>query len=208
MSATVRHGIQSNSVGSDADKHGSATPEADRIVAQVLAGDTPAFAGLVRLYQQALWRIAAALLRDRDATEALVQQVFVDAYFHLDQYATGTDFGAWIRTIARNALRKELRSAAREDRRLATYRRRLAERLRAEAAGTRDDSEAYVAALRGCRQLLSPRDAELVRMRYETGLSFEEIARVQGQSPEAVQRMISRIRGRLRECIQDRLNHT
>lgn len=208
MSGLVRHGIYSHSVGSDAEKPGSATPEADRIVAEVLAGDTPAFAGLVRLYQQAVWRIAAALLRDRDATEALVQQVFVDAYFHLDQYAPGTDFGAWIRTIARNALRKELRSAAREDRRLATYRRRLAERLRAEAAGSRDDSEAYVAALRACRQQLSERDAELVRMRYENGLSFEAIAKAQGQSPEAVQRMISRIRGRLRECIQARLSQT
>jgi RNA polymerase sigma-70 factor (ECF subfamily) len=195
-------------VGSDADKPGSATPEADRIVAEVLAGDTQAFAGLVRLYQQAVWRIAAALLRDRDATEALVQQVFVDAYFHLDQYAPGTDFGAWIRTIARNALRKDLRSSVREDRRLAAYRRRLADRLRAEAAGARDDSDEYVAALRGCRQLLPARDAELVRMRYENGLSFEAIAKAQGQSPEAVQRMISRIRCRLRECIQTKLGQT
>ena len=190
----------------DEVQSGAVTPEADRIVAEVLAGNTQAFADLVRLYQQTVWRIAAALLRDRDATENLVQQVFVDAYFHLDQYAPGTDFGAWIRTVARNRLRKELRTAGREDRRLATYRERLAERLRAETTGTRDDSDAYVAALRGCRQALPARDAELVRMRYEKGLSFEAIARTQGQSPEAVQRMISRIRFRLRDCIQHKLN--
>lgn len=195
-------------VESDDTSPGRATPEADRIVVEVLAGDTQAFTGLVRLYQEAVWRIAAALLRDRDATENLVQQVFVDAYFHLDQYAPGTDFGAWIRTVARNRLRKELRTAGREDRRLATYRERLAERLKAEAAGARDDSEAYVAALRGCRQALAPRDAALVKLRYERGLSFEEIAAKQGQSPEAVQRMISRIRFRLRECIQHKLNDT
>src|SRR5262249_37648061 len=156
---------------------------ADRVVAEVLAGDTQAFADLVRMYQETVWRIAAAMLRDRDATENLVQQVFVDAYFHLDQYAPGTDFGAWIRTVARNRLRKELRSAGREDRRLATYRERLAERLRAEGTGNRDDSDAYVAALRGCRQLLSPRDAALVKMRYEKGLSFEAIAKLQDQTP-------------------------
>ena len=187
---------------------GPATPEADRIVAEVLAGDTQAFAGLVRLYQESVWRIAAALLRDRDATENLVQQVFVDAYFHLDQYARGTDFGAWIRTFARNRLRKELRTAGREDRRLATYRERLAERLKADADDARDDSDAYVAALRGCRQALPPRDAALVRLRYEKGLSFEAIAEKQGQSPEAVQRMISRIRFRLRDCIHHKLNET
>jgi RNA polymerase sigma-70 factor (ECF subfamily) len=192
----------------DTEQTGPATPEADRIVVEVLAGDTQAFAGLVRLYQETVWRIASVLLRDRDATENLVQQVFVDAYFHLDQYAPGTDFGAWIRTVARNRLRKELRTAGREDRRLATYRERLAERMRAESAGTRDDSDEYAAALRGCRQLLPPRDAALVKMRYEKGMSFEAIAAQHGQTPEAVQRMISRIRFRLRDCIQNKLNDT
>lgn len=193
-------------VESAEDLPGTATPEADRIVAEVLAGETQAFAELVRLYQETVWRIAAVLLRDRDATENLVQQVFVDAYFHLDQYAPGTDFGAWIRTVARNRLRKELRTASREDRRLACYRERLAERLRADSAGAHDDSDAYVAALRGCRQALPPRDAALIRMRYEKGLSFEAIAQKQGQTPEAVQRMLSRIRCRLRACIHLKLN--
>lgn len=180
-------------------------PEADRIVEEVLAGNTQAFAGLIRLYQETVWRIAAALLRDRDATENLVQQVFVDAYFHLDQYEPGTDFGAWIRTVARNRLRKELRTAWREDRRLATYRQRLADRLRAEAGAPTDDTDAYLAALRGCREALPPRDAALLTLRYDRGLSFEEIAARQGQTPEAVQRMISRIRFRLRDCIQNKL---
>lgn len=181
------------------------TPEADRLVEEVLAGNTQSFAGLVRLFQDAVWRIAASLLRDRDATENLVQQVFVDAYFHLDQYEPGTDFGAWIRTVARNRLRKELRTASREDRRLATYRERLAERLRAEAGDRTDEAEAYLAALRGCRHALPPRDSTILTLRYERGLSFEEIARRQGQTPEAVQRMISRIRFRLRDCIKSKL---
>lgn len=181
------------------------TPEADRIVEEVLAGDTQAFAGLVRLYQDAVWQIGATLLRDRDATENLVKQVFVDAYFHLDQYEPGTDFGAWIRTVARNRLRKELRTASRTDRRLATYRQRLAERLRTEAGDRTDDFEAYLAALRGCRNALPPRDAAILILRYERGLTFEQIAQKQGQTPEAVQRMISRIRFRLRDCIRNKL---
>jgi RNA polymerase sigma-70 factor (ECF subfamily) len=181
------------------------SPEADRIVEVVLAGDTEAFAGLVRLFQESVWRIGASMLRDRDATENLVQQVFVDAYLHLDQYELGTDFGAWIRTVARNRLRKELRAASREDRRMAAYRERLADRLRAEASSYQDDSEVYMNALRGCRQLLSGRDAALLKMRYERGMSFEAIAVEQGQTPEAVQRMISRIRFRLRDCIQKKL---
>jgi RNA polymerase sigma-70 factor (ECF subfamily) len=196
------------SVGHEAEKPEPALLEADRIVEDVLAGNTDAFAGLVRLFQESVWRIAAAMLRDRDATENLVQQTFVDAYLHLDQYEVGTDFGAWIRTVARNRLRKELRTASREERRLAHFRDRLAERLQAAANDRTDDSEAYVAALRGCRELLSTRDAELLKLRYESGLSFEAIAVEQGQTPEAVQRMISRIRFRLRDCIQNKLAQT
>ena len=54
----------------------------------------------------------------------------------------------------------------------------------------------------------TPRDADLVELRYEKGLSFEAIAARQGQTPEAVQRMVSRIRFRLRECIRNKLTQT
>ncbi|MBA4186617.1 MAG: hypothetical protein C0467_01225 [Planctomycetaceae bacterium] len=183
-----------------------ATPEADQFVRAVLAGDTAAFAGLVRLYESDLWRIAAVMLRGRGATENMVQQAFIDAYAHLDQYQLGTDFGAWIRTVARNRLRKELRTASREERRLAVYREQLAERLRAEGLDPHDDADLYIAALRGCREDLPERDSTLIQMRYEKGWSFETIAARQGQTQEAVQRMISRIRVRLRACIEGKLS--
>ncbi len=187
---------------------GETTPEAEQLVRAVLAGDTAAFAGLVKLYESDLWRIAAVMLRDRGATENMVQQAFIDAYTHLDQYQSGTDFGAWIRTVARNRLRKELRTASREDRRLTVYREQLAERLKAESPSPHDDGDLYLAALQGCREGLPERDAAIIRMRYEKGLSFETIADRQGQTQEAVQRMISRIRGRLRACIEGKLSTT
>lgn len=180
------------------------TPEADRLVRLVLGGDTAAFAGLIRLYEADVWRIAAGLFRDWAATESLVQQAFIDAYAHLHQYRPGTDFGAWVRTVARNRLRKELRTLSREEQRLAVYREQLAGRLRAEEPG-RDDSDAYLAALRGCRELLPDDEAALVRLRYEKGLSFEAIAERRGTTPAAVQRAISRIRFRLRACIEGQM---
>ncbi|MBY0456951.1 MAG: hypothetical protein K2V38_06415, partial [Gemmataceae bacterium] len=56
------------------------TPEADRLVREVLAGDMNAFAGLIRLYEADVWRIAVSLLRDWSESESLVQQAFMDAY--------------------------------------------------------------------------------------------------------------------------------
>lgn len=181
------------------------TPEADRLVRLVLAGDTGAFAGLIRLYESDVWRIAASLLRDWAATESLVQQAFIDTYANLHRYELGTDFGAWVRTVARNRLRKEYRSATREEQRLAEYRQRLVERLQADGP-VRDDSDAYLAALRGCRSELPDDEALLLRLRYESGLSFEAIAARRGLTPAAVQRAISRIRFRLRACIEGQIN--
>jgi RNA polymerase sigma-70 factor (ECF subfamily) len=185
----------------------NATPEADRIVRLVLAGDTAAFAGLIRLYEGDVWRIAAGLLLDWTATESLVQQAFIDAYTRLHQYQLGTDFAAWVRTLARNRLRTEYRTLSRAEQRLAVYRERLAEQTHADAPAE-DDADLYLAALRGCRGELPAADADLIRLRYEKGLSFEAIAAECGQTAAAVQKAVSRIRFRLRACIEGQLNPT
>jgi len=180
------------------------TPQADRLVRKVLDGDTQAFAGLIRMYEADLWRIAAALVRDWSTTESMVQQAFIDAYTHLDRYRLGTDFGAWIRTLTRNRMRKEFRTLSRAEQRLAAYREELADRSLTEEPG-RDDSEVYLSALRGCRELLPDDEAALLRMRYERGLTFEAIADLRATTSAAVQRAISRIRFRLRACIEGKL---
>jgi RNA polymerase sigma-70 factor (ECF subfamily) len=182
-------------------------PEADRLVQLVLGGDAQAFAGLIRLYESDVWRIASTLVRDWAATESLVQQTFIDAYTHLHSYQVGTDFGAWIRTLTRNRLRKELRTLTRAEQRLAVYREQLAERLRAEEP-IHDDSDVYLAALRSCREQLPDDEAALLRLRYERGLSFEAIATRRGTTATAMQRAISRIRFRLRACIEGQLKPT
>ena len=183
------------------------TPEADRLVRAVLVGDISAFAGLIRLYESDIWRIAVSLLRDWSESESLVQQAFMDAYKNLDKYQLGTDFGAWVRTVARNRLRKVIRTMTRDEQRLAAYREVLAERLRVEEP-VHDDSDVYLAALRGCRAELPEEEAIILRLRYEKGMTFEAIAARRDMTPAAVQRAISRIRFRLRSCIEGQLNPT
>jgi RNA polymerase sigma-70 factor (ECF subfamily) len=178
--------------------------DVEAIVARVRAGCTDAYGEVVALYQQEVWRIAARLLADRDATGDLVQQVFVDAYFHLDQYRPGTDFGAWLRTIARNRVRREARSSARASRRLEAYRRTLLERLGDSPESERQE-QALLDALRECQGKLPGPAARVLGLRYVECLGFEEIAASVGGTAAAVQRMISRIRLQLRDCIKARV---
>lgn len=49
---------------------------------------------------------------------------------------------------------------------------------------------------------LTPRQAELLRLHIDEGLSMREIARRQGVSPSTVSRTLGRARERLRRCLR------
>lgn len=59
--------------------------DVDRILGRVRSGDTDAYEQLVRRCQSEVWRVVAGVLHDIRETEDLVQQTFVNAYFHLDR---------------------------------------------------------------------------------------------------------------------------
>ncbi|HEX8953557.1 MAG TPA: RNA polymerase sigma factor [Polyangia bacterium] len=83
------------------------------VVARVRGGDTAVFEILMRRYNQRLFRAARAILRDDADAEDAVQQAYLAAYAHLDQFAGAARFSTWLTRIAiREALGK-LRSRKR-----------------------------------------------------------------------------------------------
>jgi RNA polymerase sigma-70 factor (ECF subfamily) len=182
--------------------------EALRAVESVRAGRVEDFALVVRHYQQDVWRLAAWALRDVSGTEELVQEVFVKAYLALDSFRADGDLGAWLRTIARNQVREELRRRAREDRRLKVYGEELAARLvdEASAAAAEDRAGRLREALSRCRQKLADDAAQAVRLRYEDALGFEDIAARLGRSAAAVKQLLVRARLALRRCVEGTAN--
>jgi RNA polymerase sigma-70 factor (ECF subfamily) len=180
------------------------TPEADRIVGQVLGGQTEAYVEIVRLYQRDVWRVVAALLRDVHQTEELVQQVFVDAFAVLGRYEAGRDFGAWIKSIARNLVREELRRRDRETRRLQVYRDHLEARLR-DDAGAEQHEQRLAEAHATCREQLEDTARQALDLHYGESRSHEEIASALGRSVEAVRQLLFRVRLALRDCIERRM---
>jgi len=55
--------------------------------------------------------------------------------FALDHFERGPDFGLWIKEIARNRVRQEMRSLVREERRLAVHRKHLVSICAATVSG-------------------------------------------------------------------------
>jgi len=78
-------------------------PEDWEIISRVLAGDTSAFAALVRRYQNAVLCFCRNMIRDSHEAEDLAQDVFVAAYGNLRSYdAARCKLPTWLLTIARN----------------------------------------------------------------------------------------------------------
>src|SRR5438309_8051823 len=72
----------------------------EEVVHRVLAGETALFEILMRRYNQRLYRVARAILRDDAEAEDVMQDAYVRAYQHLDQFAGRAPFSAWLTRIA------------------------------------------------------------------------------------------------------------
>jgi RNA polymerase sigma-70 factor (ECF subfamily) len=168
------------------------------LVGRVLDGDTERYADLVRAHQKEVWKVVCAGIGDFKTAEELVHQTFVNAYLRLDRFDRSADFGVWLKAIARNLVRQELRTRVREGRLLELYGARLE-----EASEEREDRVAE--ALQECRKKLPERGAETLDLRYGQALGFEAIARSLGKTVEAARQHLQRLRLQLRDCIRKRL---
>ncbi|HXY49067.1 MAG TPA: RNA polymerase sigma factor [Terriglobales bacterium] len=72
----------------------------DQVVARVRAGETNMFEIVMRRYNQRLYRVARAILGNDNEAEDVMQEAYVRAYEHLDQFAGKARFSTWLTRIA------------------------------------------------------------------------------------------------------------
>lgn len=72
----------------------------EEVVDRVRAGETALYELIMRRYNQRLYRVARAILRNDDEAEDVMQDAYVRAYQHLDQFAARAPFSAWLTRIA------------------------------------------------------------------------------------------------------------
>ena len=77
--------------------------------AQSREGDTAAFGELVRRYEGKIFRLAQHVTQNREDAEDVLQETFMKAYEHLDQFQGNSKFYTWIVRIAVNQALMKLR---------------------------------------------------------------------------------------------------
>ena len=79
------------------------------LVAQAREGDARAFGELVRRYEGKIFRLAQHITQNREDAEDVLQETFLKAYEHLDQFQGNSKFYTWIVRIAVNQALMKLR---------------------------------------------------------------------------------------------------
>jgi RNA polymerase sigma-70 factor (ECF subfamily) len=174
----------------------------DALVSRVRAGDAEAFGGLVRAFEWPVraW-ITARCPAGADADE-VAQLTFVEAFRNIGRYEPGTDFAAWLFTIARYQLMGELTRL----RRLADYHERyfphaLALELERRAVSEEPVAEQRLGALRACLAELGEPARRLLDQRYTHEVPLQRIADGLGRSEGAIKKSLFLIRRKLHECL-------
>ncbi len=72
----------------------------EEVVRRVLDGETALFELIMRRYNQRLYRVARAILRDDAEAEDVMQDAYVRAYTHLAQFGGRSQFATWLTRIA------------------------------------------------------------------------------------------------------------
>jgi RNA polymerase sigma-70 factor (ECF subfamily) len=72
----------------------------DELVGRIRAGDLRLFEEVMRRYNQRLYRVARAIVKDEDEAEDVMQQAYIQAYLHLDQFSGRSQLATWLTRIA------------------------------------------------------------------------------------------------------------
>lgn len=142
-----------------------------------------------------------ALLARPDLADDVVQETFLTACEKASSYTPGTNFRAWIYTIARYKALAALRRSAGQP---ALLDWDVAELL-ADDHVDDDRTAAQVAALDHCVAKLAPAARQAILLRYSEELGPTAIAERTGWSVNAVNVALSRARDFLRRCTEEQM---
>ena len=161
------------------------------------------FTDLVKDHQASLRVFVRSLGVEPGWVDDLAQDTFVVAYREMDSYNPDRDFGKWLRGIARNLVRNELRKEGR-------HRRILHESLSQHLLNLAENKEDQVdvtqlSALRDCVEQLPGRSRELVHSRYFEGWDATILADKFEMKAATVRQTLLRIRRQLYQCINQRV---
>lgn len=194
--------------GPEPDDEVGETEELEETAAQAEllgAGDVEAFKRLFDTYFDRLYRYASRYLRSAEEAKDLVHDVFLQMWRHRRRIGLERDLRTYLYASTRNLALDRLKRRKVEDRFRERREGAIADEGAAESADTESEIEAreLAATIQKAIDALPPRQREVLRLRWQEHMSYEEIARTLEISPKTVAIHLSRGLQHLRLALPD-----
>lgn len=170
----------------------SPDPADEVLIRDCVSGNTRAFDEIVRRHGPRIFNYVLNMTRHRQDAEDVTQQTFIKAYTHLARFDPSHSFIAWLLTIARRTALNHFRSARQFE--------PVADELPVQEptpAHQTEKSDLLNTVWEEARRVLSPREFEIVWLRYAEDLPIEETARIAGLTQTHTKIIAFRARQRL-----------
>jgi RNA polymerase sigma-70 factor, ECF subfamily len=179
-----------------------AQPDASSLLAR---GDRKgAIALLMDEHSEAVFAFCVRVLRDRVLAEDVLQQVYLEAHRDIGRFEGRSSFRTWLLRIASHRCHDAIRS-----------RNRRAEVAEPDdevdladttdtgtSPGERLEQSQLLGALEACLMELSDDVRMTVLLRFQSGMTYEEMSPVLGARVDALQARVSRALPVLRRCLE------
>lgn len=160
------------------------------------------FVALLTEHQSALRFYVASLLPGNSAALDVAQQANTTIWKKRDDFELGTNFKAWVFSIARYEVLNYRKKEARD--RL-VFSEELEEIIAEEIVSHCDDLNERQAALRHCLKKLKSSDRALIQHRYFEDTSLKDYANNVGRSVGGLKVTLHRLRSSLALCVRSQL---
>jgi len=181
-------------------------PGLDDLLRGVRGGDQQCFESIVRRFERPLRAWLATHASPAIDVDDVAQRTFVIAFTKLDTFELGTNFSAWLFTIARYQLMTDLTRL----RRVADYHARFApDLLERELERRLQDpvgpERVRLDHLKECVASLGENLQRFIDWRYDEEIPLEEMANRSGRSVGAIKKQLWQIRRKLQQCVENRI---
>ncbi len=178
------------------------------LIGQVLAGNQPAYATLVKRHQRYVFTLALRFVKNRENAEEVAQDCFVKAYKSLTGFQQQSKFSTWLYSIVYTTSmtflrRKKLNTFFIDDDTVFTEVKNVSGQMKMNE--TEQKSQSYYVNL-AIGKLL-PDDAAILTLFYQGEQSLEEISAITKMETNTVKVKLHRARHRLKEKLQSLLKN-
>lgn len=192
------------------------TPRPDEMIAAAIAGDESAFAALTERHRRELHVHCYRMLASFDEAEDAVQETFLRAWRHREDFDGGSLFRAWLYRIATNVCLDVLRRSSRRQSTMHSFAevpwlQPYPDQLLDEIAPSADEPDAVVVeretielAFLAAMQVLPPRQRAALIARDLLGWSASETASLLETSVAAANSALQRARATMQEHLPAR----